>query len=50
MTIPETCPKCGGKMLNEVVEWKCSKCGYTLCIEPEYCPPDRGEKRRTGSQ
>jgi ribosomal protein S27AE len=33
------CPKCGGRMVNETLEWKCPKCGYTECIEPEYCPP-----------
>lgn len=38
------CPKCGGEMVNEALEWKCSKCGSTLCIEPEYCPSEHGSK------
>jgi ribosomal protein S27AE len=38
------CPKCGSKMINEGMEWRCSKCGYIICIEPEYCPPKKDEK------
>jgi len=39
------CPKCGSKMVNEALEWKCFKCGHTLCIEPEYCPIEHKEKK-----
>lgn len=35
----KNCPKCHGKMVNEALEWKCQRCGYSICIEPEYCPP-----------
>jgi ribosomal protein S27AE len=48
MSQPKTCPKCGQRMLNETVEWTCPRCGYTQCIEPEYCPPESGEQRKTG--
>ncbi len=34
------CPKCNTRMVNETLEWKCPKCRYTECIEPEYCPPN----------
>ncbi len=34
-----SCPKCGGKMVNETLEWRCPKCGYKVCMEPEYCLP-----------
>jgi ribosomal protein S27AE len=37
------CPNCGGKMIDEEMEWKCSKCGHIICIEPEYCPPKKDE-------
>jgi predicted RNA-binding Zn-ribbon protein involved in translation (DUF1610 family) len=44
------CPKCGGVMVNEALEWRCPRCGHTLCIEPEYCPPKkkgvRSERKR----
>jgi tRNA(Ile2) C34 agmatinyltransferase TiaS len=39
------CPKCGSKMENQTLEWKCQACGTTVCIEPEYCPP-RAENER----
>jgi ribosomal protein S27AE len=38
MRTSKKCPECGGEMLDEKLEWKCSKCGYSSCIEPEYCP------------
>jgi len=35
------CPKCVDVMVNEALEWRYPQCGYTLCIEPEYCPPKK---------
>jgi DNA-directed RNA polymerase subunit M/transcription elongation factor TFIIS len=43
VNIVKRCPECGGELVNEALEWKCPKCGYTECIEPEYCPPEHGE-------
>jgi len=40
------CPKCGGEMVNEVLEWRCPKCGHTLCVEPEYCPPKKKPRKQ----
>jgi hypothetical protein len=46
MSEVKKCVKCGGKMVNEGLEWKCQNCGFSTCIEPEYCPPKENETKK----